>query len=260
MARAAKLRAPICYNISMKIIIGNFKAYIENANEAKKLFELYKKLAQSKKASFIIAPPNLYLRELAKSYRGRTLLFAAQSVAFAGACTGCNSPRQIKDSGADFVLLGHSEQREMGLQDEQIAEILPACIKEELFPILIVGEPKRGTDATHFKFVEAQLKAAFKNYPKNKALKFIVAYEPVWAVGASKPPKAQDIEMMMIYIRKTLVKLFGDKKGRSVPIIYGGSVNADNIRAILEIESVDGVLLGRASVNKDELLNIYDKL
>ncbi len=244
----------------MKIIIGNWKAYIDNFADAKKMLALYKKLAQGKKAAFIIAPPNIYLHSLRKEYKGKLLNFSSQSLGFDGACTGCISARQLAGDSINFAIIGHSEQRARGLTDQGVAKRVSEAVKEGIFPIVIVGEPKRDQDAGYYKFVQRQIMEAFKDYPKNKALKFMLAYEPIWAVGAKQPAKAQEIEMMMIYIRKTLAKIFGEKKAKSVPLIYGGSVNHLNISSILSLQSTDGVLLGRASVDADELIEIVNKL
>ena len=244
----------------MKIIIGNWKAYIDNYADAKKLLELYKKLAQGKKAAFVVAPPNIYLHSLRRDYKGKLLNFASQSLGFDGACTGCVSASQLANDSVAFALIGHSEQRARGLDDAGVAKRVAAAVKEGVFPIIIVGEPKRDKDAGHYRYVQKQILEALREYPKNKPLKFMLAYEPIWAVGAKRPAKAQEIEMMMIYIRKTLAKLFGERKAKSVPLIYGGSVNPLNISSILSLQSTDGVLLGRASVSESDLLEIVSKL
>ncbi len=244
----------------MKIIVANWKAYIADYKEAKKLVDFYKGLSQSKKAAFIIAPPNLFLQSLRRSYKGKLLSFASQSLGFSGACTGCISAEQLRNEKINFTIIGHSEQRARGLTDDDISELVKEALASELFPIIIVGEHKRDDSAEYFKFVQKQIRSALKEHPKKGPLKFILAYEPVWAVGAKQAPKAHEIEMMMIYIRKTLSKLFGEKKAKTVPIIYGGSVNHLNISSILSLQSTDGVLIGRASVDPDELLQIMSKI
>ncbi len=244
----------------MKIIIANWKSYISDYKEAKKLIDFYKSLSQNKKAVFIVAPPNIFLQSLRRSYKGKLLNFAAQSLGFSGACTGCISAKQLKNEKINFTIIGHSEQRARGLKDEDISKLVKEALDSELFPIIIVGEHKRDESAEYFKFVQKQIRSALKEYPKKGPLKFILAYEPVWAVGSKQAPKAHEIEMMMIYIRKTLSKLFGEKKAKTVPIIYGGSVNHLNIASILDLQSTDGVLLGRASVDQDELLQIMTKI
>ncbi len=244
----------------MKIIIANWKAYVEDFKSAEKLFGVYKLLSSSKKAAFVVAPPNIFLRDIIKAYKGRLISFASQGVSGSGACTACTSVQQVKDTGVDFVLVGHSEQRARSLTDEQVSATVKDVYNAGMYSVIIVGENNRDEQGGHFKFVRSQLKIALNRYPKNKPLKFIVAYEPVWAVGAKQPPKAHEIEMMMIYIRKILVQLFGDRRGRQVPILYGGSVNAANISAILELQEVSGVLLGRASVDEKALTELYQNI
>ncbi len=246
----------------MKIIIGNFKAYLKNSKEALELFELYKTLSKSKKSIFILAPSHIHLPLLKASYKGKLISFCAQSLRScdSGACTGELIPEQVNDLGVKFALVGHSEQRSGGLSDEEIAKQIKKMNKIGMVPVLIIGESARHRkESAHFRFVKKQIKSALSLYPTNKPLKLMVAYEPVWAVGASRPPKLQDIEMMMIYIRKTLVEMFGERRGKSVPLLYGGSVNKDNASIIFSIRELSGVLLGRASVSKDEVKEIYLK-
>ncbi len=246
----------------MKIFVGNWKAYIHSYSDAKKLFEVYKKVASiSKNTSYIIAAPPLYVLSLHKEYRGRKILFASQTVSYCKeACTGDIPAYQLSSEGINFALVGHSEQRRKGKTDEDIRQEVNACVQNSIVPIIIVGEHKRDEDASYFKFVAKQLKTALADYPKNKPLKFIVAYEPVWAVGAKEPAKAREIEMMTIYIRKVLVQMFGERKGKSVPILYGGSVNQYNIDAILDLQETDGVLVGRASTDTDAFIEMARKL
>ncbi len=245
---------------NMKIIIGNWKTYLDSPKEAKSLFEKYKILSKKKNVALMLAPSHIHLLPLRSSYKGKSLSFVAQSLGFSGAHTGCTSARQIKETKVDMALVGHSEERARGLDDEGVAKKVQEAHKSKILPIIIVGEHKRDSEAEHYKFVRKQIQSALKYYPANKPLKFIIAYEPVWAVGAAKPPSARDIEMMMIYIRKTLVKLFGDRKGRSVPLIYGGSVNSLSAASILSLQEVSGVLLGRASVDAKELEAIISKI
>jgi triosephosphate isomerase len=246
----------------MKIIVANWKLFPKNFKEALNLFELYKKFSSSKKAVFIIAPPILYLQSLLSMYKGRLISFASQTVGEydEGPHTGSVSARHIKDIGADFVLIGHSEQRKQGLSDKDVSMQINVAVKNNLIPILIVGESVRESNAAYFRFVRQQIKVALKDYPKNKPLKFLIAYEPVWAVGSVKAPKIQEIEMMMIYIRKVLSELFGTRRAKDVALLYGGAVNAHNVRMILDIEQVSGVLLGRVSASPKELKDLYEAL
>ncbi len=245
----------------MKIIVANWKNYVQDYKSAKKLFEFYKSASAHKKDLFlIIAPGEVFLKSLSDLYKGKKISFCAQEVASRIPDTGKTSLIQAKDAGAEFFITGHSEQRARGKADSEINEEILQSIKQKIYPILVVGEERRSEDASHFKFVAKQIKGALKNYPKNKPADLMVAYEPVWAVGTGTSAKLNDIETMALYIKKTLVSALGDRRGRKVPILYGGSLNKNSLPAVFDIEYIDGVVVGGASVDKDELKEIFDKI
>ena len=245
----------------MRILIANWKNYIINYKEAIKLFNLYKFLSTKKKALIIVAP-NLFLLPLLRSvYKGRLISFAAQKLdaCESSASTGFVCAESAKSAGADFVLLGHSEQRKKGLTDFEIKEAFYDALQNDIVPVLIVGEENQ-KDPDKFKKIKKQIKIVLDSYPKNKAPNFILAYEPVWAVGSDKLPTQNYLETIFIFLKKELTKIFGEKRANKIPFVYGGSVNEHNLGPILETGLVDGVLLGRASVDIESLSKIYAEL
>ncbi len=246
----------------MKIIVANWKNIPAGVEDSLRMFEIYKKMATRKLAHFIIAPPILHLDRLTSTYKGKLINFCAQKVDthISESTTGGIQPKLLKDMGVSFCLVGHSEQRTLGVTDDEVKLRFYNIKNQNMIPILIVGERQRDKSARYLKEIRKQLKTVLDDYPKSKPLNFMVAYEPVWAVGAKSTPKQSEISMMAIYIKKELARMFGDIKAKKVPILYGGSVNPHNISAIMETGVIDGVLLGRASFDTQAITSIYESI
>jgi triosephosphate isomerase len=128
--------------------------------------------------------------------------------------------------------------------------------------VLCVGELERHNDATHIHFVEDQIQTALIDIRKIDSKNITIAYEPVWAIGADAVRGANQNEIyeMTIVIRKKLVDLFGKNSGGEIPIIYGGSVNSQNAKEIMSVHHIDGMLLGRASLDINEMKKIINQI
>ncbi len=172
--------------------------------------------------------------------------------------TGDVSGTMLRNAGADFVIIGHSERRAGGDTDALVRAQLERATAAGLAPILCIGELERTRDADHFSFVEEQLNAALKNIPKNTLKKLVVAYEPVWAIGKSAQDamKPSDLHEMSIFIRKMLTELLDRPMAVRIPVLYGGSVEPDNAAQLLKEGAVSGFLVGHASVSSDSFVAI----
>lgn len=233
------------------VLVANWKMNPPSFKEAKKLFEATKKVADSaKNVTVIVAPPSIYLRELRATYRGKKISFAVQNAhaEAKGSFTGEISMTQAKDAGATHVIIGHAERRAIGESNEDTQKKVIAAITRSLAPILCVGEKTRSHAGEHFEFIKEQLKAGFADVPLSKIPRVTIAYEPVWAIGASTAMGPRDMHEMAIFIRKTIVGFYGEK-GMAVKILYGGSVDATNAGAMLTHGDVAGLLVGRASAD-----------
>jgi triosephosphate isomerase len=231
------------------IIVANWKMYPESAAAAKKLLEATKKAIEPYKAlSTIVAPPAVFVRELSKG-RGR-IAFASQSARAEqnGAFTGDVSLTQVKDARCTYALVGHAERRARGETNEDTSAQLQTALALGLSPILCIGERERSADGRHFAFVKEQLRAAFAAVKAPSIKKLMIAYEPVWAIGAAKPMTPRDMHEMSIFVRKTMVELLGPA-AMEVRILYGGAIDATTARPMLEDGDVHGLLVGRASVD-----------
>ncbi len=238
------------------MIVANWKMNPPTFREAKALLEATKKAADvGKSISIVVAPPAIYLRDLRASYRGKRLAFAAQNAHYekSGAYTGETSLVQLKDAGVGYVIVGHAERRAMGETDDDTRKKVAASLALSITPVLCVGELKRGSDGEHLSFVKEQLRAGFADVPVAKIARVIVAYEPVWAIGATTPMGPRDMHETAIFIRKTIVELYG-KVGMSVKILYGGSIDEVSAPAMLQQGDVDGLLAGRASAEGKRML------
>ena len=247
------------------LVVANWKMNPATSREAKKLFEATKKAAaKARMITLVVAPPALYLRELAKGRAGGRVSFCVQSAeaSAGGAYTGEISMRQAKDAGASYALVGHSEVRARGMSNTDAGREIAAALAANMRPILCIGEAKRSPSGAHFAFVAEQLKAGFEQVPASKLSELIVAYEPVWAIGGEETMSPREMHEMAIFIRKTIVETHGPK-GISVRVIYGGSVNEDNSDEMLRDGDVSGLLIGHVSVDIARftaLLNTLSKI
>jgi len=250
--------------MSKKLIVANWKMAPQSLAEAKKTFAVLKRTKFSpKNVKVVICPPNIYFADIVKNYKGGVFSFGAQNVHMNNfeATTGETSAGMIADAGARFVMVGHAERRAMGETNDMVAQKLSHVITSGLTPILCVGEIERDMQGLYLRFVEQQLLEAFASIDKKHIHKIVIAYEPLWAMGAGHTAvENREIHQMSIFIKKILVSQFGRKVGMTIPIIYGGSVDADNCVGILNEGEVDGLLIGRASLNPHTFSDIVRKI
>lgn len=244
------------------IVVANWKMNPQTMQSAKKLFEMTRKaLDAAKGISLVVAPPSIFLRELSGAYKGKKISFAAQNAHFqtAGSYTGEISMPQVKDAKASAVLIGHAERRAMGETNEDTHAKLNAALAHKLQPILCVGESQRTQHGEHFTFIKDQLRAALSDVAPGNLGKILIAYEPVWAIGAAQAMSPRDMHEMAIFIRKTIVELHGDK-GRAMKILYGGSIDSTNARDMALHGDVQGLLVGRASTEAEKFAILLKSL
>lgn len=175
-----------------------------------------------------------------------------------GAFTGEISAPMLKEAGAAYVILGHSERRQyFGETDDGVNKKIKAALKEGLTPIVCVGETLQEREAKKtLAVVETQVKGCFAGFTAEEAQKCVVAYEPVWAIGTglnATPEQAQEVHQA---IRKLLSGLFGEESADSIRIQYGGSVKPDNVATLMAQPDVDGALVGGASLDADSFTKL----
>lgn len=204
----------------------------------------------------LIAPPFTSLAVAAKFLKGSGIKLGAQNVFYesSGAYTGEISPLMLKDCGCDYVIVGHSERRQYFFEtDEIINKKVRAAQGIGLSVILCIGETlKEREEGKTFEVLRRQLAEGLKDVrPEN----LVIAYEPVWAIGTGRTATPEQIAEAHGFIRNMLREAFKEKVDE-IRIQYGGSVNADNASTILNIENVDGALVGGASLKPDSFIKI----
>mgnify|MGYP001607264177 CR=1 FL=1 len=239
-----------------KIIVANWKMNPASPKEAKKLFGAIKKKAAFTKGSVetVVAPPFVYLPLLSPTAKVK---LGAQDVFFEdeGAFTGEISPAMLRHLGVSYVIVGHSERREhVGESDEVIHKKILAAALRHLRAIVCVGEKERHREGFPPR-VKEEILGALKGVPRALASRILIAYEPLWAISANKgahEDSPENVFEISIFIRRTVMDIWGKKAALSIPILYGGSVNAKNARGFLEVKGISGLLVGGASLKAEE--------
>jgi len=241
------------------IVVGNWKMY-KTAREASAYLEELLPLIEGCKAKIFLAVPYTSIAQTAKAAKGTEVSVGAQNMndAREGAFTGEIAALMLKEAGAEFVLLGHSERRQaFGETNEFIRRKVVRALQDDLVPILCVGETGKEREAGKTEEVlRRQIEECLEGVPKEEASKLILAYEPVWAIGTGKTATPKLAEEAHAFCRECLAELFGKKTAGGIPILYGGSVNVNNAAELTAKDDIDGVLVGGASLDPQILAQI----
>jgi len=176
-----------------------------------------------------------------------------------GAYTGEIATNMLVDAGCKYVIIGHSERRAMGETDAEVNAKVHAALKDELMPILCVGESleQRELGITE-DWIALQMKSALAGITEEKIRKVVVAYEPIWAIGTGKTASPEQAEEVCEHIRTVIRKLYGAKIARAISVLYGGSMNEDNAYELLSQPDIDGGLIGGAALVPAKLVKIIE--
>ena len=234
------------------VIAGNWKMYKTAAESCAFVKEFQPLVAGVAGVEIVLSPPFPSLSAVAALTAGTNVGVASQNVHFAaeGAFTGEVSPGMVKDAGAGYAIIGHSERRQFFAEtDENVNRKVKAVLASGLVPIICLGEtlPEREAGKT-YDVVERQLRAGLSGVAAAEVPAVIVAYEPVWAIGTGKtatPGQAQEVHA---FLRRLLKEVFGDPAAAKVRILYGGSVKPENIALLMAQPDIDGALVGGASL------------
>ena len=237
------------------VIAANWKMNL-TMNEAKELAEgIVQESQKFNGKEVILLPPAVYITEIAKIVGPTNIGLGGQDVAFEerGAYTGEIACFQLKDVGCTHVLIGHSERRHYFGEDyetvnKKVLRALSSCLKI----ILCVGESikEREKGITEMVVVD-QLESAFEDVSSGHCKSIMIAYEPIWAIGTGKTATPEDADHVHTIIHKTMERIFNKDISENIRILYGGSVKPENIRPLVEKETIDGALVGGASLNLD---------
>ncbi len=210
----------------------------------------------------IIAPPFIHLASIVAAIDTKKIAVAAQNCADKewGAYTGEVSAGMIKSTGAEFIILGHSERRTYyGETPEILKTKVELALKYELTPIFCIGEVLSQREAgKHFEVVKSQLENSLFHLSAEEFSKIILAYEPVWAIGTGKNATPEQAQEMHAFIRKTIAEKYSSQVADNLSILYGGSCNAGNAKELFANPDVDGGLIGGASLKSQDFKAIID--
>lgn len=244
-----------------KLVVGNWKMNPQTVAEAKKLASDVKRgIKNVKKTQVVLCPPLVYLSSIMGSV-SNNLLIGTQNVFYEefGAYTGEVSFSQVHQFKTSFVIIGHSERRAMGENNDEINKKVRVVVGEGMTAILCVGESIRDNQGDYLSFVKEQIVSGLKDLNKKIVDHIVVAYEPVWAIGAREAMTPREIHEMYIFIKKVLRELYGTLSD-GIRILYGGSVNVDNAEEIIKEGFVNGLLVGRDSINSKNFVEIIKKV
>lgn len=246
----------------MKLIIANWKAYITSKKAAKELVAEIMKQKISKEVELVLCLPTVFLADLQKS-RSKEFSFGLQNIFWErrGAYTGEITLDMLDDFFIKYVILGHSERRtHFGETDEVVNKKIKAALSAGLKAVLCVGEREREDKKSVPAIVGEQVKRCLAGINPIQLKDLVVAYEPIWAIGTGVPDTPHDALSAAIYIRKIISEMYNAKIGTGVKVLYGGSVNADNVSSFVNQDGIDGVLVGKASTDKKEFVEILKSL
>ena len=240
----------------VKYTIANWKMNgLKDSIKIVKSIGNYIERTKYKKSEIVICPPYTLLSQFINSEK--KIRFGGQDCHHYdnGAYTGSISAQMIKSIGCNYVIIGHSERREYNKEtSNQLNLKIEAAIKNKLKVIYCIGEKKDQIKKRN-SILNSQLASLPNNFDSKK---IIIAYEPVWAIGTGKIPTLKEINNIHLSIRKMLLKKIGLNQIYKIAILYGGSVNSSNACDILNLDNVDGALVGGASLNAKEFCKIID--
>ncbi len=245
-----------------KIVAGNWKMN-KTFSEAEELLEdIAEHLASEDlpDVTVVVCPPALYL-EMADDIAAENGFYTgAQNLSDkeSGAYTGEISAAMIRSTGANFVIIGHSERRTFYQETDDMLKIkVLQALKHDLIPIFCCGEVlNQRNQGIHFEVVKKQLQTALFNLPPEEFGKVVIAYEPVWAIGTGLNATPAQAQEMHAYIRHLIAEKYDTKLADEITILYGGSCNEQNAPEIFSMPDVDGGLIGGASLNAGSFIGI----
>lgn len=244
-----------------KVLAANWKMNLLR-NEAFNLYEdLNASLRNFQGIEIVLFPPSIYISELQSK---GSLSLGIQNIYFEskGAFTGEISAVQAKNIGCSYVLIGHSERRELFLEsDDLLKKKVNSALAENLKIIFSCGESLEvRTKKEHLSFVKKQLENSLFHLSEKEILNCIIAYEPIWAIGTGLNASAEQAEEMHSEIRHLISKNYSEEIAQEISIIYGGSCNNNNADQLFACLNVDGALVGGASLDKSSFIELAASL
>ena len=241
----------------MKYFIGNWKMFgvPKSINILTKINSYYSKDKNRNKYRVIITPPYTLIESYSRYFKNKRILIGSQNCYQKeqySSNTAAISPYMLKGVGAKYTLIGHSDNRSEGDTDKMLKDKVRYALKHNLKIVFCIGENKKEkkNKKTLLVLKKQLIKVLEKKFNKNN---IIVAYEPIWSIGTGKIPTANELKKTTIHIKKVLKNIF---KKSSPAVLYGGSVDGNNVGMFKEIKEIDGFLIGGASKTSKKFIDI----
>jgi triosephosphate isomerase (TIM) len=243
------------------LIVGNWKMHLNVSQASLLVHRLHDRVRLHRNIEVVLAPSMLDLQPISLQIDRRKFRLAAQNAYHQdeGAFTGEVSFTMLRDL-VHYALVGHSERRIHFHEDlPMIRDKVKAAIRNDISPVLCVGETQHERKEGMTKQVlHDQVTTALSDLTAREVADVVIAYEPVWAIGAGDPAKPDQIEEAVQFIRHNVSQLYGEKIGKNIRVIYGASVEPEFVAGILSLEGVDGLLPGGASLNPYKFSEIIE--
>ena len=245
----------------LKYFVGNWKMFgdFSSYKIIHKINRYIYKLKGSKSSKIVLCVPSTLIHSFRNKLKRKAICIGAQNCHHQegyGPFTGAVSSGMLKKMGAEYIILGHSENRSEGETAQLIKKKIISALNQKLNIIFCIGETYKDKERGRtFSVIRAQIKSSLeKKFNKNK---IILAYEPVWSIGTNKIPNIKDLQAVIKFIKNDFKKIF---KTRKFPrVLYGGSVNNENIKSLSAVVEIDGFLIGGASQSAKKFIDIIKK-
>jgi triosephosphate isomerase len=243
------------------VIVGNWKMHKTSSQTRDLVRHLLAGLRNARiDCDIVVAPPFTSIPAAVEETRGSMMRVSAQNLHWEdqGAFTGEISGPMLRDIDCDCAIVGHSERRQyFGETDQSVNLKAKAALRNDLIPIFCFGETleERERGAT-FEVVKRQLVLGLNEVKPEDPSRFIIAYEPVWAIGTGRTATPEQAQEVHAFVRSELGSLFGENLARDIRILYGGSVKPENTRGLMNCPDIDGGLVGGASLSAEDFLGI----
>ncbi len=237
-----------------RVIAGNWKMNMTGTEAKKFLKKIVEKINTDKK-EIVLCVPSIDIPIVNNIIKNTKIKLGAENFYFEnrGAYTGEISAEMLIDQKVSYVIIGHSERRQIFKEtSKMINKKIIKAVEENLIPIICCGETlKQREKKETLSHIKKQIEDAYKGVDEKYVKKTIIAYEPIWAIGTGKTATADEAEDVCSYIRKLIKNLYDEKISQEIRILYGGSVNKNNAKEIFSKENIDGGLIGGASIKED---------
>ncbi|MBQ4537234.1 MAG: triose-phosphate isomerase [Lachnospiraceae bacterium] len=237
-----------------KIIAGNWKMNM-TPKQAVELINTLKPLVANDEVDVVLCVPAIDIIPAMEAVKSSNIMIGAENMHFEekGAFTGEISPLMLKEVGVKYVIIGHSERREYFAEtDESVNKKVLKALEHDITPIICCGETlAQREEGVTVSFVQQQIKKAFLNVVAEQAVRTVIAYEPIWAIGTGKVATTEQAQEVCKAIRDCIAEIYDEATAEAIRIQYGGSVSADTAAELFTQPDIDGGLVGGASLRTD---------